>query len=128
MSVSDFAENKILDHVLRNTTYTPAGTVYVALFTSDPTDTAGGGTEVTGGAYARTAVTFGAAASGAVANSGAVNFPTATADWGTVTHVALMDAASAGNKLWSGALTVSRNVTNGTAFSFAIGDLTVSLD
>ena len=78
MSKSNFLENEILDHVLRNSSYTPPSTVYAALFTSNP-DEDGSGTEVTGGSYARQAVTFGAASGGSVTNSSAVN----DRDWET---------------------------------------------
>jgi hypothetical protein len=126
-SFSDYLENKVLDHVMRNTSYTSPATVYAALYTAAPSD-AGGGTEVSGGSYARTAVTCGAAASGSIANSGAVTFPTASGSWGTVTHVGIFDASSAGNLLFWGALTASKTVASGDTFSFAIGALTVALD
>lgn len=125
-ALSDFLENELLDHVLRNSAYVPPATVYVALFTTPTTD-AGGGTEVSGGSYARTAVTFAAAAGGACSNSGAVTFPTATVSWGTVTHLAVMDAAAAGNTLWQGPMAASKTVGIGDTFSLAIGQLTCSL-
>ena len=81
--ISNFLENAIINATLRNTTYTSPATVYVGLFTSDPTD-AGSGTEVSGGSYARTAVTFGAPSNGTSTNSAAVEFPQATGSWGTV--------------------------------------------
>ena len=69
--ISNFLENAIINATLRNTTYTSPATVYVGLFTSDPTD-AGSGTEVSGGSYARTAVTFGAPSNGTSTNSAAL--------------------------------------------------------
>lgn len=126
-SFSDFLENEILDHVFRNSAYTPAVTVYVALFTAAPTD-AGGGTEVTGGSYARTAVTFGAASGGAISNSADVNFPTATANWGTVVALSIMDASSGGNFLAWGDLTSSKVVNSGTQARILAGDLDITLD
>ena len=105
-SKSDFLELEILDHVLGNAAYTAPANIHVALFTAAPTD-AGGGTEVTGGSYARVSVTnnatnFPAAASGLKQNGTAITFPTATADWGTVVAFGLFDAGSGGNLLYWG--------------------------
>lgn len=125
--MSDYLENKILDLTLRGVAFTAPTSVYVALFTNDPTD-AGTGTEVSGGAYARQVMTFNAASNGSIANSSDVLFPVATASWGTVTHFAIYDAATAGNMLYSGALLVSKAVASGDQIKIAAGDITVSLD
>ena len=125
---SDYLENKVLEHVLKNTAYTSPTTVYMALFTAAPSDS-GGGTEVSGSAYARTAITFGAAASGAIANSAAVEFPVASGgNWGTITHIGIFDAASSGNLLYWAALNASKVVNDGEQFKVAIGDLDVTED
>lgn len=126
-AMTNYLEDELIDHVLRNLAYTSPTTVYAALFTAAPGE-AGGGTEVTGGAYARTAVTFGAPSAGATDNTADVTFPTATANWGTVTHVAIMDASTAGNMLLYGALTASKVVNNGDTFKFNTGDLDVTFD
>jgi len=123
---ADFMENKIIDHMLRNQAYTPPSTVYVALFTSATND-AGGGTEVSGGSYARQAVTLSAASGGASENSADITFPTATADWGTITHVALMDALTGGNMLMHSPLDASKAVNNGDTFKINAGDLDVTV-
>lgn len=127
---SNFLENKILDHTLRGSAgaYTAPTTVYIALFTAAPTD-ANSGTEVTGGSYARQTITFGSAASsGAISNTATVTFPTATANYGTVTHIGLYDALTTGNLLYHGAVTVSKTITTGDTFSIAVGNLTITLD
>lgn len=131
-SKADFLENELLDHVLGNAAYSAPATVYVALYTVAPTD-AGGGTEATGGSYARVAVTnndtnWPAASSGAKANGAAITFPTATADWGTVVAFAILDAASGGNFLYWGDLTDNKTVDDGDTASFAIGELDVTED
>mgnify|MGYP001563208888 CR=1 FL=1 len=131
-SKSDFLELELLDHVLGNAAYTAPVTVYVALYTVAPSDT-GGGTEVTGGAYARVAVTnnatnWPAAAAGAKSNGTAITFPTATANWGTVVAFAILDAASAGNFLYWADLTINRVVNSGDTPSFAVGELDVTED
>jgi hypothetical protein len=131
MSISNYLEAKILDHVLRNTSYTPASTVYLALHTTDPGET-GTGAEVTGGSgpYARKSITFAAASGGSIAMDTVSAHPSGIDFSGmpgcTVTHVALWDALSSGNCLWSGALTSSRTVTAGD--TLRITSLTVTLD
>ena len=89
--------------------------------------TAGGGTEVSGGAYARQAVTLAAASGGASENSADITFPQATADWGTITHLALMDALTGGNMLMHTPLDASKEVNNGDTFKINAGDLDVTV-
>ena len=124
---SDYMENKIIDHMLRNQAYTPPATVYVALYTSDPTD-ADTGTEVSGGSYARQSFTLTAASGGASSNSADITFPQATADWGTITHVGIRDALTGGNLLMHSALDASKTVNNGDTFKINAGDLDVTVD
>lgn len=121
-SMTDYLEDKLRDHVLRNVAYTSPPTVYLALFTTATTD-AGGGTEVTGGSYARQAVAFsiGAAGSGAADNTAAESFVNMPAC--TVTHAALVDALTGGNKLLHAPLTSPKTVGAGDTLSFAIGDI-----
>lgn len=123
-AISDYLENALINEVLRNVGYTPAATVYLALFTTATTD-AGGGTEATGGSYARQAITFSAASGGATSNSGAVSFTNMPAV--TITHAAIMDASTSGNMLFHGALTASKTVGAGDTLTFAVGDIDVSL-
>ena len=124
--MSNYLENALINATLRNTTYTSPSVVYAGLFTSDPTD-AGSGTEVTGGSYARKAMTFGAPSDGASVNSGAVEFDQATGDWGTITHFAIFDALTTGNMLYHGALTASKTIETGDVFKFATSSVSVTL-
>jgi len=124
--MSTYLEDALINATLRNTSYTSPATVYVGLFTSDPTD-AGSGTEVSGGSYARTAVTFGAPSDGVTTNSGAVEFPQATASWGTVGWIGIHDAATSGNLMYHTALDTSKTIDNGDIFKIAIGSLSVTL-
>lgn len=141
---SNYLENKLIDYIFRGQAYTPPATLYVALLTAAPND-AGGGTEVTGGSYARVAVTASLAnfagtqaagstvassgTGGTTSNNGAVTFPAPTANWGSVTHWGIYDAASAGNLLYYAALTTAKTINNGDAApSFAAGALTVQED
>lgn len=127
-AASDFLENAVLDHVLGNTTYTPAGTLYIGLWTQDDGLEAGTLTsEVSGGSYARQAVTFDAAVSGSADNAATVTFPAATANWGTITHVAVMDALTGGEVLFHGAVTTSKTIETGDTFQISAGNLTISL-
>ena len=124
--ISNYLENAIINATLRNTTYTSPATVYVSLWTSDPTD-AGSGTEVSGGSYARTAVTFGAPSGGVSTNSAAVEFPQATASWGTIGWIGINDASTSGNLLYHTALDTSKTIDTGDIFKIATGNLSVTL-
>ena len=124
--MSNFLENALINATLRNTTYTSVATVYVSLWTSNPGDDASG-TEVTGGSYARTAVTFGAPSDGASLNSADVTFPTATASWGTVGWIGINNAATAGNLLYHTALDTAKTIDSGDIFKISTGNLSVTL-
>jgi hypothetical protein len=127
-SFSDYLENELLDHFLKVGAYTQPTNLYVALYTADPTD-AGGGTEVSGGSYARVNHNaWNTASGGSSTNDGAIEFPTATANWGTVTAVGLFDASSGGNLLVWGELTTDKAVNNGDTASFADEALSIALD
>lgn len=123
---SDYLENALINHVFRNTALTSPTTVYAALFTTATND-AGGGTEVTGNAYARTAITFNAPSAG-VSDNAVCTFPAASGgNWGTVTHFAIMDASTAGNMLMHSPLDTSRVVNDGDTFEFPATNVTVTL-
>ncbi len=128
-----YLEKKLLDHVLRNVAYSQPATVYLALYTATPNDQ-GGGTELIGNAYARQAITFGAATDNGASVGGQsattvdILFPVATANWGTITHVGIFDAVSAGNLLYYGALTASKTINSGDQFKVSAGQLTVLED
>ena len=124
--ISNFLENALINATLRATTYTSVATVYVSLWTSDPTD-AGSGTEVSGGSYARTAVTFAAPSNGATTNNADVTFPTATASWGTVGWIGINDAATSGNLLYHTALDTAKTIDSGDIFKISTGNLSVTL-
>lgn len=154
-ALTDFCENKLIDWFFRAQAIgitgataaagTGPATLYYALFTATPSDT-GGGTEVTGGSYARVAVTSSAAnmastggattttnpsvgTSGTTSNNAAITFPAPTANWGTITSFAVFDATTGGNMLIWGALTTSKTVNNGDAApSFAISAFTFQFD
>ena len=153
-AMSDFLENKLIDFLFRGQALGITGasaaaatgptSLFYALLTAAPAD-AGGGTEVTGGSYARVAVASSlanyagtqAAASivassgttGTTSNNGTITFPAPTANWGSVTHFGIYDATAAGNLLFWGALTTPKTVNNGDAApSFAIGAFTLQID
>jgi hypothetical protein len=123
---SNFLENALINAVLRNTTYTSPATVYVSLYLTDPTD-ADSGTEVSGGSYARTAVTMGAPSNGVSTNSADVTFPTATASWGTVSYIGIHDASTAGNLLFHTILDTAKTIDSGDIFKIETGNLSVTL-
>lgn len=124
---SDYLEDKVLDHVFGGVAYTQP-TKHVALYTVAPTDT-GGGTEVTGGAYARQTSTFTVSGTNptTATSAAAVEYPTATANYGTVVAVGILDASSGGNLLAYANLTTSKVVSTGDVFRFDAGDIDITL-
>jgi hypothetical protein len=141
-AMTDYLENKVVDWLLRGQAFTPPATMYLALYTVAPTD-AGGGTEVTGGSYARVAVTASLAnfagtqsagsttastgTGGQTSNNGAVVFPAPTANWGSVAAFGILDATTGGNLLFYGNLTQAKTVNNGDAApQFNAGALTIT--
>ena len=143
-ALTNYAENKIIDAVIRGQTLGAPATWYVALYTTCPTDSTGG-TEVSGGSYARVAVTAGltqwagtqsagsttasSGTGGTTSNNATVTFPAPTASWGTVACWGLTDASSAGNIWVYSTLTVSKTINNGDAApSFAAGAATFQID
>jgi hypothetical protein len=124
--MSNYLENALINVTLRATSYTAPTTVYVSIWTSDPTD-AGSGTEVSGGSYARTAVTFAAPSNGVTTNNADVTFPTATASWGVVGWIGINDAATSGNLLYHSPLDTSKTIDSGDIFKISTGNLSVTL-
>jgi hypothetical protein len=124
--MSNYLEAALINVTLRATAYTAPTTIYVALYTSDPTD-ANTGTEVSGGSYARTSVTFAAPSNGASLSNADCTFPQATGSWGTVGWIGLMDAATSGNLLYHTPLDVSKAIDTGDIFKIASGSLSVTL-
>ena len=136
-AASNYLENKLLDHTLRYGTapYTGVSTLYLALFNNtsgNAVTNLEAGTltdEVTtsSSAYIRKAVTFAAASSGSSASSATVTFDTATASWGSITHIAVMDAETSGNVLFYGAVTTAKTIDTGDTFQVSSGNLTIAL-
>lgn len=141
-AMTNYMENKIVDWLLRAQALTPPAIFYVALFTTAPGET-GGGVEVSGGAYARVAITGSLAnwagtqgpgttavssgTGGQTSNNGVITFPAPTANWGSVTHWALFDAATGGNMWLFGTLTQPKNINSGDAApAFPAGALTIT--
>lgn len=132
MSASNYLENELLDHVL-SSSYTRPTTLYVGLFKNNASVAANleaniKTDEVSGNGYSRRTVTFGAAANGSASNNAIVTFSPATANWGTISHVAIMDASTGGNVLFWGAVTVPKLIDTGDIFQIAVNNLTVTLD
>jgi hypothetical protein len=142
-AMSNYLENKLIDHIFRGISYTPPSTVYIGLLTVGASEGASG-TEVSGGSYARVAVTAntsnfkgthgttsGASSgtSGTTTNAVTVTFPTPTADWGVVTSTAIFDAPSGGNVLFYSPLLNNKTINNGDAApSFNVDALSIQLD
>lgn len=124
MSLANYLEDKLLDLVFNATSYAGQATVYVQLHTADPTDA---GTTAVAGETTREAATFGASSSGTVTSDADILWSSVSTTE-TYTHISIWDASTAGNCLWTGALTASKAVTAGDDFKIASGSLTVSLD
>lgn len=135
-AASNYLENKLLDHVLTATAFTQPSR-FLALFTNTSGNAAANleaGTltdevSTSGTAYARQAITFNAASGGSSSSSATVTFPTATANFGTITHVAIMDSdvEGSGNVLFYGAVTTAKTIETGDTFQVSSGNLTISL-
>ena len=126
MSFTNFLETEILDHVFAGSAYTAPSQHYLGLFTSAPGET-GGGTELSGSGYARQQINF-TTSGDTTSNNAAVEFPTATGSWGTVTHVGVFDASTSGNLMVYATLTASKTVASGDVFRVPSGDLDITLN
>ena len=126
MSFTNDLETRVLQWALTTGSPTRPTAWYVGLFTAAPGE-AGGGTEVAGNAYVREAVTF-TVSGNTASNDAAIEWPTATGSWGTVTHVAVFDASTSGNMLAYAALTAAKTISTGDVLRIPLGDLDVTLD
>lgn len=130
---SDYLENLIVNLLMGKvgSPYTPPATLYIALFTVLPGEDGTGGTEVSGGSYARVALTnnttnFPTVSDGNKKNGTIITFPTPTGSWGTVVGMGVYDAASAGNLFYYSSLAASRAVASGQVQRFAVGALQIA--
>jgi len=126
MSFSNDFETRVLNYVFTTSSVTRPTAWHVALYTAAPSDT-GGGTEVTGGAYARQSATFSVSGNTAT-NTAALEYATATAAYGTVSHVGVFDAATGGNLIAYAALATSKAIDTGDVFRIPAGDLDITLE
>lgn len=140
-AMSDFLENQLVDQIFRGQSAPTTSTLYIGLLTDAPSD-AGGGTEVAGGSYARVAVasslanwagtqaaastTASSGTSGQTSNNVAITFPTPSAGWGTVTHFGIYDAATTGNLLFHGALTIAKTINEADTVTFPPASLSIT--
>jgi hypothetical protein len=124
-NLTNYLENKLIDHFLGTASYTMPTDVYVALFTVSPGE-AGGGTEVTGGSYARQIATFSAASSGATSNDSNIDFTGMPA--ATTVAIGIFDALTSGYMLLYGTLTTNKTTDAGDTLRIATGDLDISID
>jgi len=127
-ALSDYAEKLLLDYSMTTGSVTRPTAWYVALYTVAPSDS-GGGTEVSTGGYARQAVAFAAATSGAgtTSNTGDVSWTASGAAFGTVVAIGIFDAVSGGNLLWHGNMTASKTIADGDTLEFSAGNIDLTL-
>jgi len=140
-AMSDYLENKLIDQLFRGQTAPTISGLHVGLLTAAPSDS-GGGTEVSGNAYARVnlaptlanwagtqaagSTTASSGTGGQTSNNSTITFPTPTGTWGTVTHFAIYDASTGGNLLFWGALTIAKTINQSDTVSFAAGQLAIT--
>jgi hypothetical protein len=125
MAFTDYLENKLLAHTFSNTAFTTPGTVYVAAYTVAPTDSTTG-TEVSGNGYARQSAGF-TTTNNLSTNTSAIEYPTATGNWGTIVAVAVLDASSSGNMLAYASLSSNKTIETGDVLRIPAGDLDITL-
>ena len=126
MSFSNTYETNVLTWVFTGNAVTRPTAWYIGLFTAAPGE-AGGGTEVSGGSYAREAATF-TVSGDTASNSANIEFTAATASWGTVTHIAVFDASTGGNQIAYASLTASKAIDTGDILRIPAGDLDITLN
>lgn len=124
-AMSDYLELKFLDHFTGTASTSAPSAVYIGLSTGSLADD-NSGTELSGSGYTRKVIAFASASSGSIANNSAVEFPTATGSWGTVSHFGIYDASSSGNLLFHGAFSASKAIASGDILKVASGSLTIS--
>ena len=140
-AMSDFLENSLVDQIFRGQTAPTTSTLYIGLYTAAPSDT-GGGTELSGSGYARVSVTSSLAnwagtqsagsttassgTGGATSNNTAITFPEPTSGWGQVQAFGVFDAATGGNLLFHGSLTINKTINEGDTVTFPAGSLVVT--
>ena len=125
-AMSDFLENKVLDHILATSAYTAPSTVYLGLSIASMGDNAGG-TELSGNGYARVSIAFDAASGGTTDNTSVVDFPTCTgSNWGAVAYWSIWDASTGGNMLLHGAFTSAKTIEVNDVLRVAAGDLDIT--
>jgi hypothetical protein len=132
-SLTNYAENALTKHIFTEAAYTPAATLYMALCTADPGETATGASMsecANANGYSRKAISFGAAASRTITGSGTVTYDAATGSWGTVSHWAIVDSGTygAGNVLAYAAWATPKSVVNGNTPSFSGSDVSIAID
>ena len=127
MAIGNYLENAILSHITNQTIYAPPGILYVALYTSDPTDY-NTGNEVIAPEYARQEIVFSAPIDGKISNTNNVLFSPATTLWGVITHTAIFDQSTGGNMLFYGALETSSTINISDQAVFYANDISFTLD
>jgi hypothetical protein len=127
--LSNYAEDLVLDWLFTTASATRPTSWYVGLYTVAPGE-GGGGTEVSGNAYARQSATFtvSGTAPTTAENSVAIEFPTATGTWGTIVAAGIFDASTSGNLIAYADLTASKTIQSGDVLRFNAGTLTITLD
>lgn len=124
--MSNYIEDALLNHLLRNTAHTPTGNVYLALYSVEPGES-GGGTELSGGGYTRMQCPSFTIEGSSATNSAEIQFPIATSNWSAPMYMGIIDASSGGNLLFYGELTNPVTVNANDTFKISTGSLVIAL-
>lgn len=127
MAISNYLENKILEHTLKGVLYEAPTVVYLALYLDNPTDD-NLGTEINGNGYARKPITFGVPNQGIISNDMPISMPISTGEWGEITHIGILDNITGGNLLYYGALSVPQIVQANNQLYIDTNQLKITLD
>lgn len=130
---TNYGEEVFLKHFFTSQSYSKPSNYFIALFTAVTDKEAGTVTEVSGGGYARQAISSSTGftwdgTNRRIQNASAITFPTATANWGTITAIGIYDASTGGNLLAVINLEQSKTVNSGDSLTIPAGELRIELD
>ena len=126
--LTTYTEKKILDHLLKTASFSPQATVYLGLSTANPLADGSAWADPTYTGYARKAITFAAAGSRSIAQTGDVTFDPCTVGSSTVTYWGIWSLATGGSLLAYGSFATGKSIVVGNTPSVASGGITVSLN
>ena len=126
-ALSDYAENLLMDWLMTGGAATRPTAWYVGLHTGSPADDDSGADEISGNGYSRQAIAVNASSGGTTSNNANITFTASGGDWGTISHISVYDASTAGNLLWHGAMSASKTIADGDTLQFNTGNIDLTI-